>query len=141
MTAADPGENGRARPRIMIVDDDGAMRSLIRMTLPLMDAEIAEAGDGREALELAGRARPDLVLLDWRMPGRSGADVLAELKRRYRDLPVIVLTGETGALQRALAESLGADTFVTKPFSPLALLETIERLLAEQPVSAAESAS
>lgn len=72
---------------------------------------------------------PDLVLLDWKMPGRSGSEVLDELKRSYPDLPVIVLTAEIQEHHRVLAESLGVDVFLTKPFSPLELLETVERLL------------
>jgi DNA-binding response OmpR family regulator len=74
------------------------------------------------------------VLLDWRMPGRSGADVLQELKTRYPETPVIVLTAEPERPNREHAESLGADVFITKPFSPLQLLALIERLLPERPL-------
>lgn len=79
---------------------------------------------------------PDLVLLDWRMPERSGAEVLAETKRRHPDLPVIVLTAE-GERHRPEAETLGVDEFLTKPFSPLQLLDAVERLLAERPMNQA----
>jgi CheY-like chemotaxis protein len=126
------------RPRrILIVDDDESVRSLLRATLPPEDYEIEEAVDGDQALtNLEGRT-PDLVLLDWQMPGRHGALVLEELKQRYPTLPVIVLTAEIAAHHRNLAEALRVDVFLTKPFSPLELLETVERLLGgtgQQPV-------
>jgi CheY-like chemotaxis protein len=92
---------------------------------------VAEAHNGREALDLVRRKTPDLVLLDWNMPGRAGADVLDELKQSNPDLPVIVLTAEHRPPHRALAEALGVDVFLTKPFSPLELLDAVERLLAQ----------
>ena len=120
--------------RIMIVDDDESVRSLLRMTLPEGEYEIEEAVNGEEALtRLAGHV-PDLVLLDWKMPGRHGSLILDELKTRHPQLPVIVLTAEVAEHHRHLAESLKVDVFLTKPFSPLELLETIERLLGESTV-------
>jgi CheY-like chemotaxis protein len=120
--------------RIMIVDDDESVRSLLRMTLPEGEYEIEEAIDGEQALTLLTSHLPDLVLLDWKMPGRHGSLVLDELKTRHPQLPVIVLTAEVAEHHRNLAESLKVDVFLTKPFSPLELLGTIERLLGERPV-------
>jgi two-component system phosphate regulon response regulator PhoB len=117
----------------MIVDDDESVRSLLRMTLPEDGYEIEEATDGEQALALAKERVPDLVLLDWKMPGRHGSLVLDELKSRHPQLPVIVLTAEIAEHHRDLAESLKVDVFLTKPFSPLELLETIERLLDQHP--------
>jgi two-component system, OmpR family, phosphate regulon response regulator PhoB len=119
--------------RILIVDDDESVRSLLRATLPEDDYEVLEASDGNQALELTEREPPDLVLLDWQMPGRPGSHVLDELKSRYPDLPVVVLTAQHQPPQRALAEALGVDVFLTKPFSPMELLDTVERLLAKGP--------
>jgi CheY-like chemotaxis protein len=115
------------RSRVVVIDDDVFVRRLLRMTLPAEEFEIAEAPDGDVALALAEVQVPDLVLLDWRMPTMSGDTVLVELKERFPDVVVIVLTAE-GA-QRSRAEALGADAFLTKPFSPLELLRTIEQLL------------
>jgi CheY-like chemotaxis protein len=119
------------RSRVLIVDDDDTMRRLLRATLPEAEGfEIVEASDGREALVMLEQDDPvDLVLLDWMMPGRSGADVLEELRSRHPEIPVIVVTAELEPRQRELAESLGADVFLTKPFSPLQLLEHVERIL------------
>jgi len=116
--------------RVLIVDDDAAIRSLLRMTLPDDAYEVAEAADGSEVPALLDQGVPDLVVLDWKMPGKHGAFVLDELKARYPALPVVVLTAEGRDTQRALAEALHADAYLTKPFSPLELLDTIERLLA-----------
>ncbi|HEX9349862.1 MAG TPA: response regulator [Gaiellaceae bacterium] len=125
------------RRRIMIVDDDDSVRSLLRMTLPEDEYEIDEATDGEQALARLDERVPELVLLDWQMPGRHGSLVLDELKSRHPKLPVIVLTAEIAEHHRSLAEALKVDVFLTKPFSPLELLETIERLLAEHPLDEA----
>lgn len=123
------------RPRrILIVDDDESVRSLLRNTLPEVEYEILEAADGEEALKQFRAEAPDLILLDWRMPEMGGSSVLDAVKDQHPQLPVIVLTSEVQDHHRALAESLGVDAFITKPFSPLELLETVERLLPERPV-------
>ena len=120
--------------QILIVDDDEGVRSLLRTTLPMEEYEVVEAVDGDQALALLKEGVPDLVLLDWKMPGRHGSLVLDELKSRHPQLPVIVLTAEIAEHHRTLAEALKVDVFLTKPFSPLGLLETIERLLSERSV-------
>ena len=120
--------------KVMLVDDDETIRSLVRLTLPTGEFEVVEAGDGWEALDLLDGEAPQLVVLDWKMPERSGEEVLAESKRRYPDLPVIVLTAEHEARHRMVAHDLGADEFLTKPFSPLPqLIGAIERLTDRAP--------
>ena len=118
-------------PRILVADDDDSVRSLLRLTLPAEGVEVVEARDGEEALELISAHAPDLLLLDWNMPGRPGADVLAEVRRSHPTLPVIVLTADQAGSTHELAGALGADTFLTKPFSPLELLEAVESFLPE----------
>lgn len=120
--------------RILIVDDDESVRSLLRMTMPTGEYVVEEAASGDEALAHLTGGPPDLVLLDWKMPGQHGSLVLDELKRRYPTLPVIVLTAEIANHHRDLANALKVDAFLTKPFSPLELLATVERLLGERPV-------
>jgi DNA-binding response OmpR family regulator len=117
--------------RILIVDDDETVRSLLRATLPEGGYDVLEASDGDQALELIALEPPDLVLLDWHLPGRAGSQVLDEIKSRDPDLPVVVLTAQHQPPHRALAEALGVDVFLTKPFSPMELLDTVERLLAK----------
>lgn len=126
-----------SRPFVLIVDDDEVIRSLLRLTLPDEGYDLVEAEDGDQALQIIAVRQPSLVLLDWRMPGTSGEGVLTALKQTYPEVPVIVLTAEPEAKVRTLAESLGADVFVAKPFSPLQLLGSVERLLPERPLDEA----
>ena len=113
--------------RVVIVDDDVFVRRLLRLTLPTSEFELAEASDGDIALDLVEARGTELVLLDWQMPNVSGDEVLTRLKKRHPNLPVIVLTA--AGEERRRARRLGADAFLTKPFSPLQLLRTIEELL------------
>ncbi len=121
------------RKRVLIADDDETVRRLLRTTFADEAYEVVEAADGDQALEQLEQRSPDIVVLDWKMPKRHGAFVLDELKERYPRLPVIVLTAEGRQTQRAVAESLRADAFIAKPFSPRELLETVERLLGGRP--------
>jgi two-component system phosphate regulon response regulator PhoB len=121
-----------SRPFVLIVDDDEMIRSLLSSTLPDEGYDLIEAEDGDQALQISATQQPALVLLDWRMPGSSGAEVLSALKQTHPDVPVIVLTAEPEAKVRNQAVSLGADVFMTKPFSPLQLLRSVESLLAER---------
>jgi DNA-binding response OmpR family regulator len=116
----------------MLVDDDPSVRRLLALTLPVAGFEIVES-DGSDAVELARREQPDLVFLDWRLPDARGEDVLRELKSARSTPPVIVLTAEQAPRERQTALALGADLFLTKPFSPLELIEAVERLLGPEP--------
>jgi CheY-like chemotaxis protein len=119
--------------RIILVDDEDSVRQLLRATFSGDEYEILEATNGDEGLSLVEEQPPDLLILDWEMPGTHGSLVLDAVKTRRPALPVIVLTGDLRPSQRELAESIGADAFLNKPFSPLALLSEIERLLADRP--------
>jgi CheY-like chemotaxis protein len=124
---------GRPR-RIVLVDDDPLVRRLLRTTLPAESFDVVEAPDGETALRLVGGRAAALMVLDWHLPARSGAEVLAESKSRFPAMPVLVLTAAHDPEQRSHAARLGADVFLTKPFSPSELLAAIERLLGERPV-------
>jgi CheY-like chemotaxis protein len=124
------------RKRILIVEDEPVVRTLLRATLSADLFEVWEASDGNAALVAAGGTAPSLVLLDWQLPTLSGPEVLAALRTRYPQLPVIVVTGTQDPAERQRAERLGADMFLTKPFSPMELLSTIELLLADRPLAA-----
>jgi two-component system KDP operon response regulator KdpE len=124
------------RKRILIVEDEPVVRTLLRATLSADLFEVWEASDGNAALVAAAGTAPSLVLLDWQLPTLSGPEVLAALRTRYPQLPVIVVTGTQDPVERQRAERLGADMFLTKPFSPMELLSTIELLLADRPLAA-----
>jgi CheY-like chemotaxis protein len=121
----------RARRQVLLVDDDPAVRTLLRTTLPTEEYDVLEASDGGTALRLMHASTPALVVLDWQLPVRSGADVLAEIKQHLPGLPVLILTGAHDPEPRRRAAQLQADAFLTKPFSPLELLQAIDRLLGE----------
>jgi Response regulator containing CheY-like receiver, AAA-type ATPase, and DNA-binding domains len=130
-TVTDEIAQRSGRPaRVFVIDDDVFVRRLLRMTLPAEEFEIAEAADGDIALAMTEVQLPDLVLLDWRMPAMSGETVLRELKARHPEVAVIVLTVE--GEHRSSAKALGADAFLTKPFSPMELLRTVDQLLEDR---------
>lgn len=113
--------------KILIADDEPALRSLVRVTLDTGRFEIIEAADGVEALRLARRHLPDLMFLDWAMPGFSGVEVCRQLRAdpATRHLTVVMLTARAQDFDRAAALEVGVDAYVTKPFSPLRLLDAV----------------
>ena len=118
---------------LLIADDEPAILDLVRFTLEDPQVRIVEASDGATALELAQQARPDVAVLDVKMPRLSGLDVC----RRLRELPecahtrVALLTAAAQAQDRQRGLAAGADHYLTKPFSPLALLTLVRSLMPE----------
>ncbi|MGE5227941.1 MAG: response regulator transcription factor [Planctomycetaceae bacterium] len=120
--------------RILIVEDHPTMRQAMRLVLEGEGFAIEEAADGRTAIEAIRADPPDLVFLDLNIPGASGADVLAAVKAdpATSGVRVIVVTA-TGEEGREAALRMGADEYFTKPFSPIGLLRTVERVLGDGP--------
>jgi CheY-like chemotaxis protein len=119
-------------PRVLLIDDDAAIRMLCSVNLRALGIEVIEAEDGEKGLELARRMRPDLVLLDVSMPGLDGFEV-GELVRRHRKtrhIPLMFLSGE--AENDARARELGAIACLAKPFDPVALSTLIATTLEPQ---------
>ena len=113
--------------RILIVDDEPDMRLAVRNVLKLRGYDIYEAGDGPTALEMAKADRPDLVLLDMRLPGMDGIEVLEGLKKIDDTLPVVMITGY-GHIQSAVdVMKLGASEYLQKPFENAQLVETVKK--------------
>jgi response regulator RpfG family c-di-GMP phosphodiesterase len=115
--------------RILLVDDDPALRTLLKTTFEIADVAVVEAEDATAARRKIRSARPDVIVLDINMPGTTGLELCAELKAApaTRDIPIVLLTGSEGGTNTA-AKKAGADAFVLKPFSPLELLAVTERL-------------
>jgi response regulator RpfG family c-di-GMP phosphodiesterase len=115
--------------RILLVDDDPALRTLLRTTFEVADVDVAEADSAESARRKIRASRPDVIVLDVKMPGMSGLELCAELKSspKTKDIPIIMLTGSSGDTSAA-AKRAGADAFVRKPFSPLELLALADRL-------------
>jgi DNA-binding response OmpR family regulator len=116
---------------VLVVDDEPPIVELVRFTLEDERLRVLEAGDGVAALELARRERPDLILLDVQMPRLGGLDVC----RRVRQDPllsgtrIVMLTAADQEADRARGLAAGADEYLSKPFSPLALFALVRTLL------------
>ena len=116
---------------ILIVDDDASIRRLIATTLEDVSGyRLEEAGDGMEAVDRAREARPEIVFLDIEMPRVNGIEACRRLRSEpvTADATIVMLTGETGEVAERSAQAAGADLFLTKPFSPLHLLQLVDRI-------------
>ena len=119
-----------AKAEILIVEDHPTMREAMRLVLEHEGFVIREVADGASALAMARSDPPDLMFLDLNIPGASGADVLRELKSDPATASVrVIIVTATGEEWREYVLSLGADEYFTKPFSPTALLRTVEQVL------------
>lgn len=117
--------------RIVIVEDQADIRKLIRMTLEFGDFELHEAADGESGLALIKAVHPHVVLLDVMMPGLlDGYQVCTKVKQDadLRDVKVILLTARGQATDIAAGQAAGADAYLVKPFSPLELIEHVEKM-------------
>jgi DNA-binding response OmpR family regulator len=114
---------------ILVVEDDEAMQLGLRHNLEYEDYEVVVAGDGREALQKLEKLQPDLVLLDVMLPRLDGFAVLGELRKTHPRLPVIILTSKSLEADKLEGFRLGADDYVTKPFSVQELLARVSAVL------------
>ncbi len=114
--------------RILVVDENPVSRGLVTRMLP-DGFELLEARDDEEALRLAGMENVELVVLAWRASAFSGPETLAELRIQYPDLPVMVIAEADDDMYEGVAESLGADKFLTHPLNSLKLLAAADELL------------
>ena len=115
------------RKRILLADDQDAVRELVAMTLGDEHFELLDAADGECALRMARAYRPHLILLDVGMPLLDGISVCRELKAdpETRDIPIIMLTAAGADADIAAGQDAGANHYVTKPFSPTALVNKV----------------
>ncbi len=113
---------------VLVVDDEPKIVQLARDYLEYAGFAVLTAADGRTALETARRQRPDLVVLDIGLPGLDGLDVTREL-RRDSTIPIVMLTARDDELDKLLGLELGADDYLTKPFSPRELVARVKAVL------------
>ena len=120
-----------ATPYILIVEDETALVTLLRYNLERAGFEVGEALDGDTALTAIAERIPDLVLLDWMLPGVSGIEICRQLRRNpaTRNLPIIMLTARGEEADRVRGLECGADDYVAKPFSPPELIARINAVL------------
>jgi signal transduction histidine kinase len=115
---------------ILIADDEPSLRMLTRITLEDPDYRILEAADGSTALDLVRSEKPDLLILDWMMPGLTGIEVAHILRQdpRTATIPIIMLTAKGQDTDKAQGRAAGVNAYLVKPFSPLELLQEIQAI-------------
>jgi two-component system phosphate regulon response regulator PhoB len=128
--------------KILVVEDEPAIQALISVTLRRAGHEVVAALDAESARRNIEEALPDLILLDWMLPGMSGLDLARRLRgeARTRDVPIIMLTARGEEADKVQGLTVGADDYVTKPFSPKELLARIQAVLRRQRPQATEDA-
>ncbi|TWP52384.1 response regulator [Lentzea tibetensis] len=117
---------------VLVAEDDADIRDLLVFKLMQEGFDVAAVGDGRSALDAIVVRQPDLVILDVMMPGMSGLDVCRRLREEpaTKDLPIILLTARAQETDVESGFGVGADDYVTKPFSPRELLDRVHTVLA-----------
>lgn len=125
-------------PTLLIVDDEARLRTLLRSYLVQEGFRVLQAGDGLEALDLVRAEQPDLIVLDLMLPGLDGLEVCRRL-RTFSDAYVLMLTAKTEEIDRVIGLEVGADDYLTKPFSPRELVARVRAML-RRPRSSPETA-
>jgi DNA-binding response OmpR family regulator len=127
-------------PKILVVDDEPDAIELLKVNLKSAGYEVVTAADGDEALKKARAVLPDLIVLDVMLPEVDGLEVCKILRRdqRVSAIPIIMLTAKAAEIDRVLGLELGADDYVTKPFSPRELVLRVKRLLRTGPATGAK---
>lgn len=123
------------KQKVLIVDDEPSIITLLRFNLEKEGFEVKSATDGQEALQLALHEIFAFILLDWMLPKLDGPEVIKELRKQHIDTPIIMLTAKEDTIDRIIGLELGADDYVTKPFSPrevLARMKAIQRRLPKE---------
>ena len=127
--------NPRIDPHILVIDDDPDIRQLVVEYLGKNDMRVSVGSSGKEMFEVFDREAIDLVLLDLKLPGEDGMN-LARLLRERATVPIVLLTGRNEEADRVMGLELGADDYVTKPFSPRELLARLRAVLRRYQVQA-----
>ena len=122
--------------KILLVDDEKNVRELVWATLECEQWLLLEAADGQEAVEVALRERPDVIVMDWMMPRLSGIEAARTLRGHpcTASIPIILSTARSQAEDYAAGRAAGVSAYLSKPFSPFELLERVESILGEAPV-------
>jgi len=115
--------------KVLVVDDEPSIVELVRFTLEREGFTAIAAADGQEALDKVEAGHPDLVLLDLMLPRLGGLDVCRLLRQRHPSLPIIILTARGDETDKVLGLELGADDYITKPFSPRELVARVRAVL------------
>lgn len=114
---------------ILVVEDEASITTLLKYNLERVGYEVLVAVDGKEGLELALKESPDLILLDIMLPTMDGMEICKELRSRKNNIPIIMLTARDNEFDKVLGLELGADDYMTKPFSPRELIARVKAVL------------
>ncbi|WP_028560467.1 response regulator transcription factor [Paenibacillus pinihumi] len=125
--------------KILIVDDDAHIRELIALFLQNEGFEIVESPNGVEALSVMGNTSIDLVILDIMMPHMDGWDLCREIRNRYPDMPLLMVTAKGESGQKVKGFQLGTDDYLTKPFDPMELVMRVKALMKRYRISSSQS--
>lgn len=119
------------QPQVLVVEDEAAIREMIAFALERAGMHVQLAADSREALASISQNRPDIILMDWMMPGVSGIDLTRRLRREpyTEEIPIIMLTARVSEDDKVSGLEAGTDDYVIKPFSPRELLARIRAVL------------
>ena len=119
------------KEKILIVEDEKDIVKMLDYNLKKENFRVLSCGDGEDALKLASREQPDLILLDLMLPGIDGLEVCKSLKneRKTANIPIIMLTAKSQETDKVIGLELGADDYITKPFSPRELIARIKAVL------------
>ncbi len=128
--------------KILIVEDEAAIRQMVAMTLSNAGFEVLQAGDAEQARQTVFRQPPDLILMDWMLPGASGIDLTRALKNDpvTREIPVIMLTARSDEDDRVRGLDCGAEDYISKPFSPKEMVARVRAVLRRVAPHATEEA-
>jgi two-component system phosphate regulon response regulator PhoB len=120
-----------AQTKVLVIDDEAAIRDMIAFALTKADMEVRGAADAHQALVSISEHRPDIILMDWMMPGVSGLDLTRRLRHDAftEDIPIIMLTARVTEDDKVAGLSAGTDDYVIKPFSPRELIARIQAVL------------
>jgi two-component system OmpR family response regulator len=121
-------EDASSKQKILVIDDEENVCELVSLYFGKAGYDVFTAADGSDGIDKVRSERPDLVILDLMLPGMDGLDVCKEL-RKQSNIPIIMLTARTDEVDRVLGLEIGADDYVTKPFSPRELLARVKAVL------------
>lgn len=118
-------KRGRNVERILVIDDDPVVQTAVRRTLEPAGYDMVAATNGADAMDIFRVVNPALIILDLRLPGKSGQELCREIREETASIPIIVLSAVSDQVERILLLELGADDYITKPFSPRELLARV----------------
>ena len=117
------------RKRILVIEDERDIAELIRLHLEDLGMSVTVTGDGNTGLRKASGDEWDLIILDLRLPGLDGLEICRRLRQNSSAVPVLILTSKSSELDRVVGLEIGADDYVTKPFSVLELIARVKAIL------------